>query len=187
MTARRGPTASTFAPIDSNSLSGPSTNRKPLSTSHSRNGTGMSGEYTTARSSATGLMMDSPRNRAMPASLVRYPRPTATSRADVSSVLTAGLLKAGAWRFRPLGRPEASFRPEVHGIEVAGMISSIAHVAYHMGARQISKTTRGPGLSNSAIKTMRRRSARKARRPFRPQPNAAGGEPLRRYYRTYVS
>ena len=34
---------------------------------------------------------------------------------------------------------------EARGIEVAGMISSIAHVAYHMGAiRQISKATRGP-------------------------------------------
>ena len=34
---------------------------------------------------------------------------------------------------------------EVSGIELAGMISSVAHLAYHLGAiRQISKSVRGP-------------------------------------------
>jgi hypothetical protein len=34
---------------------------------------------------------------------------------------------------------------EVSGIELAGMIASVAHLAYHVGAvRQISKTLRGP-------------------------------------------
>jgi hypothetical protein len=34
---------------------------------------------------------------------------------------------------------------EVSGLELAGMISSVAHLAYHVGAiRQISKTVRGP-------------------------------------------
>jgi hypothetical protein len=34
---------------------------------------------------------------------------------------------------------------ECTGIEVTGMISSVAHLAYHLGAiRQISKTVRGP-------------------------------------------
>ena len=34
---------------------------------------------------------------------------------------------------------------EVHGIEFTGMVSSIAHLAYHLGAmRQIDKTARGP-------------------------------------------
>jgi len=34
---------------------------------------------------------------------------------------------------------------ECNGIELAGMISSVAHLAYHLGAiRQISKTLRGP-------------------------------------------
>lgn len=34
---------------------------------------------------------------------------------------------------------------DVRGIELAGMIGSIAHLAYHLGAiRQIDKTTRGP-------------------------------------------
>jgi hypothetical protein len=34
---------------------------------------------------------------------------------------------------------------EVNAIELAGMIGSIAHLAYHLGAiRQISKTVRGP-------------------------------------------
>ena len=34
---------------------------------------------------------------------------------------------------------------EVHGIEFTGMVSSIAHLAYHLGAiRQINKTARGP-------------------------------------------
>ena len=34
---------------------------------------------------------------------------------------------------------------EVDGIELAGMIASVAHLAYHLGAvRQISKTLRGP-------------------------------------------
>jgi hypothetical protein len=34
---------------------------------------------------------------------------------------------------------------EVSGIELAGLISSVAHLAYHVGAiRQISKTLRGP-------------------------------------------
>jgi hypothetical protein len=34
---------------------------------------------------------------------------------------------------------------EVSSIELAGMISSVAHLAYHLGAiRQISKTVRGP-------------------------------------------
>jgi hypothetical protein len=33
----------------------------------------------------------------------------------------------------------------VSAIELAGMIGSIAHLAYHLGAiRQISKTVRGP-------------------------------------------
>jgi hypothetical protein len=34
---------------------------------------------------------------------------------------------------------------EVHGIEYSGMVASIAHLAYHLGAiRQIDKTARGP-------------------------------------------
>lgn len=34
---------------------------------------------------------------------------------------------------------------EVHGIELSGMIGSIAHLAYHLGAiRQINSTLRGP-------------------------------------------
>ena len=34
---------------------------------------------------------------------------------------------------------------EVHGIEFTGMVSSIAHLAYHLGAiRQIDKSARGP-------------------------------------------
>jgi len=34
---------------------------------------------------------------------------------------------------------------DVHGIEFTGMVSSIAHLAYHLGAiRQIGKSTRGP-------------------------------------------
>ena len=34
---------------------------------------------------------------------------------------------------------------EISGIELTGMISSIAHLAYHLGAiRQINKTVRGP-------------------------------------------
>jgi hypothetical protein len=34
---------------------------------------------------------------------------------------------------------------EVAGVELAGMISSIAHLAYHLGAiRQIDKQIRGP-------------------------------------------
>jgi hypothetical protein len=34
---------------------------------------------------------------------------------------------------------------EVHGVEFTGMVSSIAHLAYHLGAiRQIDKATRGP-------------------------------------------
>ena len=34
---------------------------------------------------------------------------------------------------------------EITGIELAGMIGSVAHLAYHLGAiRQISKTLRGP-------------------------------------------
>jgi hypothetical protein len=34
---------------------------------------------------------------------------------------------------------------DVHGIEFTGMVSSIAHLAYHLGAiRQIDKSTRGP-------------------------------------------
>ena len=34
---------------------------------------------------------------------------------------------------------------EVHGIEFTGMVSSIAHLAYHLGAiRQIDKSVRGP-------------------------------------------
>ena len=34
---------------------------------------------------------------------------------------------------------------EVSGVELAGMIASVAHLAYHLGAvRQISKTPRGP-------------------------------------------
>jgi hypothetical protein len=34
---------------------------------------------------------------------------------------------------------------EVHGIELSGMIGSIAHLAYHMGAiRQINSKVRGP-------------------------------------------
>ena len=34
---------------------------------------------------------------------------------------------------------------DVHGIEFTGMVSSIAHLAYHLGAiRQIDKSARGP-------------------------------------------
>jgi hypothetical protein len=34
---------------------------------------------------------------------------------------------------------------DVHGIEYTGMVSSIAHLAYHLGAiRQIDKSARGP-------------------------------------------
>jgi hypothetical protein len=34
---------------------------------------------------------------------------------------------------------------EVSGIEFSGMVSSIAHLAYHLGAiRQIDKSARGP-------------------------------------------
>ena len=34
---------------------------------------------------------------------------------------------------------------DVHGIEYTGMVSSIAHLAYHLGAiRQIDKSVRGP-------------------------------------------
>jgi hypothetical protein len=34
---------------------------------------------------------------------------------------------------------------ECSGIELTGMVSSVAHLAYHLGAiRQISKTVRGP-------------------------------------------
>ena len=34
---------------------------------------------------------------------------------------------------------------DVHGIEFTGMVSSIAHLAYHLGAiRQIDKSVRGP-------------------------------------------
>src|SRR6185503_2492615 len=58
MTQSRGPSASTLVPIVSNSVSGTSTSAYPRSSSSWRNGTGSSGEYTTARSLSTGLMSD---------------------------------------------------------------------------------------------------------------------------------
>ena len=56
------------------------------------------------------------------------------------SEIRAGLgAEARRW-LGALGTPR-----EVHRIEYAGMISSIAHVAYHLGAmRQIAKGARGP-------------------------------------------
>jgi hypothetical protein len=54
--------------------------------------------------------------------------------------LRAGLRDdAHAW-LAALGKPR-----DVAGIELSGMIGSIAHLAYHLGAiRQIDRTTRGP-------------------------------------------
>lgn len=54
--------------------------------------------------------------------------------------IRAGLREETRRWLAALGTPR-----EVHRIEYAGMISSIAHVAYHLGAmRQIAKGMRGP-------------------------------------------
>ena len=65
---------------------------------------------------------------------------TTTVNDDEWRSIRAGLeLEARRW-FEALGSPR-----EVSALELAGMIGSIAHLAYHLGAiRQIEKTARGP-------------------------------------------
>lgn len=54
--------------------------------------------------------------------------------------LRAGLRDEAHRWLQALGTPR-----EVHRIELNGMVSSVAHLAYHLGAiRQIDRATRGP-------------------------------------------
>lgn len=54
-------------------------------------------------------------------------------------------LRAEAYRWRDVLRAPR----EVGGIELNGMIGSIAHLAYHLGAiRQIDRATRGPAAND---------------------------------------
>jgi hypothetical protein len=65
-----------------------------------------------------------------------------TSRVDASewSEIRGGLRDEAQRWLAVLGSPR-----EVNGVELSGMIASIAHLAYHLGAiRQIDKTARGP-------------------------------------------
>ncbi|HYP14975.1 MAG TPA: DinB family protein [Bryobacteraceae bacterium] len=65
------------------------------------------------------------------------------SEAEWTSLREALRSEAYAWR-------EAIKRPrDVSDFELTGMIASVAHFAYHVGAiRQINRTTRGPGASD---------------------------------------
>ena len=65
-----------------------------------------------------------------------------TSRVDDNEwrSIRQGLAEEGAQWLQALGSPR-----EVSGVELAGMIGSIAHLAYHLGAtRQIAAAARGP-------------------------------------------
>lgn len=58
--------------------------------------------------------------------------------------LRAGLRDEAHRWLQVLGTPR-----EVHRIELNGMVSSIAHLAYHLGAiRQIDRATRGPAAND---------------------------------------
>jgi hypothetical protein len=68
---------------------------------------------------------------------------TAVSEAEWER-LRAGLRDEARRWLAVLGIPR-----EVAGIELSGMIGSIAHLAYHLGAiRQIDRTTRGPAAND---------------------------------------